>query len=250
MRDLLQVRQMCVSYSGTRILWNIDLRIAEGEIVALLGPNGSGKSTVMNSVSRLLALESGEIYFNGQAIHRLPAHRMMALGMAHVLERHRLFPQMTVMENLQLGCGPRAPRERIADGLDRAFALFPKLRERQRQTAGLMSGGEQQMCAIARGLMSNPRLLLVDEPFIGLSPLMRDEVFASIRRVNENGVTVLLIEQNVTAALELSDRAYVLREGRVVLSGDSAQLGAGNRVKEAFLGRLSEGQMAPQGLVK
>lgn len=250
MRDLLQVRQMCVSYSGTRILWNIDLRIAEGEIVALLGPNGSGKSTVMNSVSRLLALESGEIYFNGQAIHRLLAHRMMALGMAHVLERHRLFPQMTVMENLQLGCGPRAPRERIADGLDRAFALFPKLRERQRQTAGLMSGGEQQMCAIARGLMSNPRLLLVDEPFIGLSPLMRDEVFASIRRVNENGVTVLLIEQNVTAALELSDRAYVLREGRVVLSGDSAQLGTGNRVKEAFLGRLSEGQMAPQGLVK
>ena len=240
MSDLLQVRQICVSYSRTRILWTVDLRIAEGEIVALMGPNGSGKSTVMNSVSRLLPLESGEICFNGHQIHDLPAHRMMALGMAHVLERHRLFPQMTVLENLQLGCGPRAPRERVADGLDRAFSLFPKLHERQRQMASLMSGGEQQMCAIARGLMSNPRLLLVDEPFIGLSPSMRDEVFAAIRRVNRDGVTVLLIEQNVAAALELSHRAYVLREGRVVLSDDSAQLGAGDRVREAFLGRLPE----------
>lgn len=250
MSDVLQVRQICVSYSGTRILWNVDLRVGNGETVALMGPNGSGKSTLMNSISRLLTLESGEIHFNGQAIQGLPAHRMMALGMAHVLERHRLFPQMTVLENLQLGCGPRASRERIAEGLERAFLLFPKLHERQKQMAGLMSGGEQQMCAIARGLMSNPRLLLIDEPFIGLSPSMRDEVFASIRRVNKNGVTVLLIEQNVTAALELSDRAYVLREGRVVLSGDSAQLSVGNRVREAFLGRLPEADMPRQGLVK
>jgi len=236
----LEARQVCVSYSGTRVLWDVTLRIAQGEIVALMGPNGSGKSTLMNSISRLLPLDSGQILLEDRRIDALPAHRMMALGMAHVLERHRLFPQMTVLENLQLGCGPGARRQQVEEGLSRAFALFPRLYERQRQMASSMSGGEQQMCAIARGLMSNPRILLIDEPFIGLSPSMRHEVFAAIKRVNDNGVTVLVIEQNVAEALRLSDRTYVLREGRVVLEGDSSALAEGDRVREAFLGRLPQ----------
>lgn len=240
MNNVVEVRQVCVSYSGTRVLWDVTLRIAQGEIVALMGPNGSGKSTLMNSISRLLPLDAGEIFLEGRRIDALPAHRMMALGMAHVLERHRLFPQMTVLENLQLGCGPGARREQIAQGLSRAFALFPRLHERQRQMASSMSGGEQQMCAIARGLMSNPRVLLIDEPFIGLSPSMRHEVFAAIKRVNDNGVTVLVIEQNVAEALRLSDRTYVLREGRVVLDGESPVLAKGDQVRKAFLGRLTQ----------
>jgi branched-chain amino acid transport system ATP-binding protein len=240
MNNVVEVRQVCVSYSGTRVLWDVTLRIAQGEIVALMGPNGSGKSTLMNSISRLLPLDAGEILLEGRRIDALPAHRMMALGMAHVLERHRLFPQMTVLENLQLGCGPGARREKIAAGLSRAFTLFPRLYERQRQMANSMSGGEQQMCAIARGLMSDPRVLLIDEPFIGLSPSMRHEVFAAIERVNDNGVTVLVIEQNVAEALRLSDRTYVLREGRVVLAGESQALAKGDQVREAFLGRLPQ----------
>jgi len=240
MTDIVEARQVCVSYSGTRILWDVTLRIAQGEIVALMGPNGSGKSTLMNSISRLLRLDSGEILLEGRRIDALPAHCMMALGMAHVLERHRLFPQMTVLENLQLGCGPGARRQQVAEGLARAFALFPRLYERQRQMASSMSGGEQQMCAIARGLMSNPRILLIDEPFIGLSPSMRHEVFAAIKRVNDNGVTVLVIEQNVAEALRLSDRTYVLREGRIVLEGESSTLAEGDQVREAFLGRLPQ----------
>lgn len=240
MNNAVEVREVCVSYSGTRVLWDVTIRIAQGEIVALMGPNGSGKSTLMNSISRLLPLDSGEISLEGRRIDGLPAHRMIALGMAHVLERHRLFPQMSVLENLQLGCGPGARRENIADGLSRAFKLFPRLYERQRQMANSMSGGEQQMCAIARGLMSNPRVLLIDEPFIGLAPSMRHEVFAAIKRVNDNGVTVLVIEQNVAEALRLSDRTYVLREGRVVLEGESPTLAKGDQVREAFLGRLPQ----------
>jgi branched-chain amino acid transport system ATP-binding protein len=240
MPSAVEVRDLCVSYSGTRVLWNVALRVGRGEIVALVGPNGSGKSTLMNSISRLLPLDSGEVLVEGRRTDALPAHRMMALGMAHVLERHRLFPQMTVLENLQLGCGPGAGREQVAQGLARAFALFPRLCERQGQMASSMSGGEQQMCAIARGLMSNPRVLLIDEPFIGLSPSMRQEVFGAIERVNNDGVTVLVIEQNVAEALRLSDRAYVLREGRVVLEGESRTLSQGDQVREAFLGRLAQ----------
>jgi branched-chain amino acid transport system ATP-binding protein len=205
--------------------------------VALMGPNGSGKSTLMNSISGLVRIWSGEIVFDGTALHALPAHRLLALGISHVLERHRLFPHMTVLENLQLGCGPRGTRAQVDHGLERAYRLFPRLKERQAQTARLLSGGEQQMCAIARGLMSAPKLLLVDEPFIGLSPHMRDEVAAVIRAVNADGVAVVLIEQNVEQALALSHRAYVLREGRVALTGDSAALQKSGAVQDVFLGR-------------
>jgi branched-chain amino acid transport system ATP-binding protein len=203
----------------------------------LLGPNGSGKSTLMNSISRLVDRHAGTIVFDGMALHELPTHRLQRTGLSHVLERHRLFPQMSVLENLQLGAGPAASRAKISRGLERAYALFPKLQERSRQVAGSLSGGEQQMCAIARGLMSAPKLLLVDEPFIGLSPHIRAEVAAAIARVNGEGVAILLIEQNVAASLAMSHRAYVLREGRVVLQGMSSALAVGDEVREVFLGR-------------
>jgi branched-chain amino acid transport system ATP-binding protein len=238
--DLLTANGLSVSYSGTRVLWDVSIRVGRGEIVALMGPNGSGKSTLMNAVSRLLPLDAGEIVLDGRPTHGLRAHHMLGMGMSHVLERHRLFPYMTVLENLQLGAGPRAQRAVVDAGLDRAYALFPRLKERQRQLAHSMSGGEQQMCAIARGLMSDPRLLLVDEPFIGLSPAMRHEVAAAITRVNAGGVAILLIEQNVAEALRLGHRAYVLREGRVALEDDCAVLRGSTRVQDVFLGRLRE----------
>src|SRR4051812_43117487 len=178
---MLEVRRIAAGYGGAQVLWEPSIHVADREVVALMGPNGSGKSTLMNSISGLVRLWSGEIVFDGIALHALPAHRLLALGVSHVLERHRLFPHMTVLENLQLGCGPRGTREQVERGLERAYRLFPRLQERRTQTARLLSGGEQQMCAIARGLMSAPRLLLVDEPFIGLSPHMRDEVAAVIR---------------------------------------------------------------------
>jgi branched-chain amino acid transport system ATP-binding protein len=234
---MLEVKNLAAGYDGLQVLWDVSISVGDGEIVALLGPNGSGKSTLMNSVSRIVPLAAGEIWFDAEAVHRLPAHRMVGIGVAHVLERHRLFPYMTVLENLQLGAGPHASRRTIADGLERAYALFPRLAERGGQMAQSLSGGEQQMCAIARGLMSRPRLLMIDEPFIGLSPRMRAEVAAAVRGINAEGVGVLMIEQNVAEALSFSHRAYVLREGRVVLEGASSELARGEAVRQVFLGR-------------
>ncbi len=233
---MLEVRSLSTGYDGARILWDVSLTVAPGEIVALMGPNGSGKSTLMNSVSGLVRPWSGEIVFEGRPITALPAHARIGLGIAHVLERHRLFPYMSVLENLELGCGPRAPHGALEHGLAQAYAMFPRLRERAAQTASTLSGGEQQMCAIARGLMCRPRLLLVDEPFIGLSPRMCDEVFEALRRIHAEGVAVLLIEQNVRRSLELSDRAYVLRDGRVALTADSASLRESGEVERVFFG--------------
>ncbi|MBM3647230.1 MAG: ABC transporter ATP-binding protein [Alphaproteobacteria bacterium] len=235
---MLEVDNLSAGYRGHQVLWNVSIRVDAGEVVALLGPNGSGKSTLMNSISRLVERLDGRIVFDGIALHALPAHRLLGCGLSHVLERHRLFPYMSVLENLQLGAGPRAPRRAVAEGLDRAYGLFPRLRERAGQMAGSLSGGEQQMCAIARGLMSRPRMLLIDEPFIGLSPHMRTDVAAALDRINRDGVAILLIEQNVAAALAMSRRCYVLREGRVALHGPSAELAAGGAVERAFLGRL------------
>jgi branched-chain amino acid transport system ATP-binding protein len=241
---MLEVRQISAGYGGTQVLWQTSIQVGDHEVVALMGPNGSGKSTLMNSISGLVRVWSGEILFDGTALHALPAHRLLGMGISHVLERHRLFPYMTVLENLQLGCGPRGTRDAVGRGLERAYRLFPRLKERQTQTARLLSGGEQQMCAIARGLMSSPKLLLVDEPFIGLSPHMRSEVADVIRAVNADGVAVVLIEQNVEQALALSHRAYVLREGRVALTGDSRALKASTAVQDVFLGRMRPAEAA------
>lgn len=235
---MLEVNRFSAGYQDHQVLWDVSVRVADGEVVALLGPNGSGKSTLMNSISRLVERLGGEIRFDGIALDSLPPHRLLRAGVSHVLERHRLFPYMSVLENLLLGAGPRAPKAMIARGLDTAYELFPRLHERSRQLAGSLSGGEQQMCSIARGLMSAPRLLLVDEPFIGLSPHMRQEVTEAIRTINAEGTAILLIEQDVAIALAMSQRAYVLRAGRVVLSGMSSDLASGSQVQQAFLGRL------------
>jgi len=241
---MLDVRQISSGYDGVQILWDVAIHVDAGEIVALMGPNGSGKSTLMNSISGLIPIWSGEILFEGRPINALPPHAMIGMGVSHVLERHRLFPDMTVLENLMLGCGPRARKKSIDQGLEQAYVLFPLLKERQTQIARLLSGGEQQMCAIARGLMSSPRLLMIDEPFIGLSPYMRSAVDKVIRAINRNGVSVLLIEQNVAEALSLSQRAYILREGRIVLDGRSEDLKLGQTVEKIFMAR----EHMPSGL--
>jgi len=241
---MLEVVRLSTGYDGAQILWEVSIEVADREIVALMGPNGSGKSTLMNSISRLVPRWTGEIRFDGAPLHTLPPHRIMARGISHVLERHRLFPYMSVLENLQLGCGPRGSRPAIARGVELAYALFPRLKERSAQLAWQLSGGEQQMCALARGLMSRPRLLLVDEPFIGLSPQMRAEVAAALRAIHADGVAMLLIEQSVREALALSHRIYVLREGRVVLTGASADPRTEAAVREVFLGRREPGGTA------
>ena len=233
---LLEAADISVAYDGAQVLWGVSIAIDRGEVVALLGPNGSGKSTLMNSISRLVAIKSGRIVFEGREIQGEPPHRMIKLGVSHVLERHRLFPYMTVLENLMLGAGPGASRAAIDRGLEQAHALFPILSDRSRQIAGSLSGGEQQMCAIARGLMASPRLLLVDEPFIGLSPKIRGTVERALRAVNASGVSILMIEQNVREALRMSRRAYVLRTGRVVLTGLSSEFAGSEAVRDAFMG--------------
>jgi branched-chain amino acid transport system ATP-binding protein len=237
---LLEARGLGVAYGDFQVLWDASIVAEKGEIVCLLGPNGSGKSTLMNSLSRLTRLTGGEIRFDGHALHELPPHRIAGLGLSHVLERHRLFPYMTVLENLLLGAGPRLDRHRVGARLDRVYALFPRLQERARQLAHSLSGGEQQMCAIARGLMSEPKLLMVDEPFIGLSPQLRQEVGAALRRLNAEGIAILLIEQNVREALGFAHRAYVLRAGRIVLDGDARDLLAGDDLESVFFGRRAD----------
>lgn len=233
---LLEAKGLSVSY-GAPILRNVSIAIGDNEIVALLGPNGSGKSTLMNSLSRLVRPQSGSIRFRGAEIQNVPPYRSLAFGLAHVLERHRLFPQMTVLENLLLGAGPRPAPASLAAGLEQAFTLFPRLAERKSQTAGSMSGGEQQMCAIARGLMCAPRLLMVDEPFIGLSPKVRLEVENALTAINRSGVSILLIEQNVREALRMSRRAYVLSTGSVAASGSLRDLEMGDQIGRIFVGQ-------------
>jgi branched-chain amino acid transport system ATP-binding protein len=245
---LLETRSIGVALGNVQVLWAASIAVEPGEIVCLLGPNGSGKSTLMNGISRLNTLVSGEIWFDGHALHSLPPHKVSRLGVSHVLERHRLFPYMTVLENLLLGAGPRPDPVILKDRFARVYELFPRLKERERQMAHSMSGGEQQMCAIGRGLMANPKLLMVDEPFIGLSPRFRDEVTAALLRLNGEGVALLIIEQNVRQALAFSHRAYVLKAGQIAASGPSAKLAGSAQIQEIFFGRSQVGRHATDNL--
>ena len=240
MSAMLEVEALDVAYGDFQVLWQASIRVGEGEIVAVLGPNGAGKSTLMNAVSGLLAPRAGRITFQGKRIDGLPAHRTAGEGLAHVLERRRLFPFLTVLDNVLLGAHNPTARPRRDETLARVERLFPVVAERRRQLAHTLSGGEQQMVAIARGLMARPRLLMIDEPFLGLAPVIVQQMGSLIRRIrDEEGVGILFIEQNVELALGLADRGYILESGRTILTGPSAELLQSEDVKRIFLGDLA-----------
>ncbi|HET6369478.1 MAG TPA: ABC transporter ATP-binding protein [Pseudomonadales bacterium] len=234
---MLEARGLDVLYGDYQILWEAEFRAEPGEVVAILGPNGAGKSTLMNTLSGLIRPRRGSVTFKGQSIAGLPPHRIVPLGIAHVLERRRLFPFMTVRENLLLGGYHPAARARREASLADVEALFPFLRARADQLGHTLSGGEQQMVAIARGLMARPELLMIDEPFLGLAPRIVEQIAEVIRGLNrERGLTVVFIEQNVELALGMAHRGYVLESGRNVIQGPSASLLGSPEVKRIFLG--------------
>jgi branched-chain amino acid transport system ATP-binding protein len=232
----LEVRDLQAAYGRVTALWDVSFDVHEGQVVALLGSNGSGKTTTLRTISGLLPALSGQIRFDDRDISHARSDQIVEMGIIHVPEARQLWPRMSVRENLELGAySPRA-RVRRAETLQRVFELFPRLRERRNQAAGTLSGGERQMCALARGLMGLPRLLMLDEPSLGLAPRLVSEMFDTLRVLREQGLTVLLVEQSVHQALELADTAYVLETGRVALSGSSRDLLANPRVRSAYLG--------------
>jgi branched-chain amino acid transport system ATP-binding protein len=233
---MLRVSGINVSYGGAHVLWDVSIDVAEGETVTVVGSNGAGKSTLLKTISGLVRPTTGEMTFRGQRIDGLPPYRIVEMGIAHIPEGRKLFPQLTVLENLWLGAYTKRAHEKKNETLEQVFKRFPMLRERQKQLACTLSGGEQQMLAIARGLMSQPELLVLDEPSLGLAPKLVMQVFDSIREIKQTGVEVLLVEQNVRHALELADRAYVLETGRVTLEGSCRELVNDEHVKKAYLG--------------
>ncbi len=233
--DLLSVQGLRAGYGETEVLRGVDLSVGAGEIVAVLGSNGVGKSTLNRTLSGVVVAHAGVIQFDGAAIEREQSPAIVARGLIHVPEGRRIFPNMTVSENLDLGSYRRATAHR-AENREQVYGVFPRLRERAGQYAGTLSGGEQQMLAIGRGLMAEPKLLILDEPSLGLSPLLVEELFALIARIRGDGVAILLVEQNVTQSLDVADRAYILAEGRFVMSGPAATIASDPELKRAYLG--------------
>jgi branched-chain amino acid transport system ATP-binding protein len=233
---MLEVTGIDVFYGNVQALWDVSFSVVEGEIVTIIGANGAGKSTTLKALSGLLRPHKGKVVFEGADISRMPPNDRVGLGIVLVPEARQLWPAMTVLENLEMGAYKRAARRVRAATLESVFAMFPVLKQRIRQKAGTLSGGEQQMCAIGRGLMARPRLLLLDEPALGLAPLMVREVFASLTAISKQGVTIVLVEQNVPHALALADRAFVLETGRVTLSGAASDLVNDARVRDSYLG--------------
>jgi branched-chain amino acid transport system ATP-binding protein len=232
----LRVENLSVSYGAIKALQGIDLTIQEGEIVSLLGANGAGKSTALRAISRMLPIQGGDILYQEQSVKRVPTHKLVALGIAHVPEGRGIFPNLTVQENLALAAWTQKDKQRLAASYDKVFVLFPRLAERRPQLGGTLSGGEQQMLAVGRALMTDCRLMLLDEPSMGLSPLLVKEVFRALQAINAQGMTILLVEQNAHMALKIAHRGYVLENGRMVLEGPAAQLAQDPRVREAYLG--------------
>ncbi|MEM0018219.1 MAG: ABC transporter ATP-binding protein [Candidatus Korarchaeum sp.] len=233
---LLDVRDLEVAYGETQVLWGVSLSVEEGEITCLVGSNGAGKTTTLRAISGVVPLRAGSISFAGEEITRMEPHKRVELGIAHIPEGRRLFPEMKVIENLKAAAYTRKAREKYHDSLEFVFNLFPRLKERKDQLARTLSGGEQQMLAIARGLMLRPKVLMIDEMSLGLAPKVVVELFRLIRDLKDQGYTVLLVEQNVRQALLFSDRAYVLETGRIVKSGRSRELIEDPDVKRAYLG--------------
>ena len=234
----LEIRDLHVSYGGIRALKGVDLTVEEGQIVTLIGANGAGKSTALRAISGLQRPQSGSILYGGEELVGLPAKEIVRRGIIHVPEGRRVFPDMTVAENLKIGAFLRTDKGGIADDMDYVHSLFPRLKERSWQLAGTLSGGEQQMLAVGRALMSRPKVLMMDEPSLGLAPLIVKDIFSIIRRVNADGITVLLIEQNANAALRVADYGYVLETGTIVLTGTGEELLRNESVREAYLGKM------------
>ncbi|MGY0488152.1 ABC transporter ATP-binding protein [Streptomyces sp. WG-D5] len=236
MSSLLEVAGLSVAYGKVEAVKGVSFTVDEGQVVTLIGTNGAGKTTTLHTLSGLLAPTSGSVRFAGRDLAGVPAHEVVALGLAHSPEGRHIFPRLTVEENLLLGAFLRKDVDGIADDTERSYELFPRLRERRTQAAGTLSGGEQQMLAMARALMCRPKLLMLDEPSMGLSPIMMKKIMATVAELKATGTTILLVEQNARAALALADRAYVMETGRIVLSGSGGDLLADDGVRKAYLG--------------
>ncbi len=233
---MLKIEKLNFSYGDLKVLWDVSLEVREGEIVTVVGANGAGKSTLLKNVSRLVKPGLGAISFNDVSLTKCEAYEVVELGVVQVPEGRKIFPQMSVVENLRMGSFVKSARKKRDANVERVFTMFPRLRERTNQLGGTLSGGEQQMLAIARGLMAEPKLLLLDEPSLGLSPLLVKNIFEIIAEISRQGVTILLVEQNVNQSLRIAHRAYVLETGRVVLTGKGDELLNNEHVKKAFLG--------------
>jgi branched-chain amino acid transport system ATP-binding protein len=233
---ILQVEDIHTFYGSIEALKGISIEVKEGEVVTLIGSNGAGKSTTLRSISGLNAPKTGKIIYDGKEIQGTPAHEVAALGIAQAPEGRRIFPRLTVGENLDMGAFLRSNRQEIARDRERVFELFPRLKERENQKGGTMSGGEQQMLAMGRAMMANPKMLLLDEPSLGLAPVVVDRIYETIRTINQQGVTILLVEQNANYALDVSARGYVLETGKVALTDQSAALRSNEEVQKAYLG--------------
>lgn len=233
---MLKVENLSVSYGVIGAVKGVSFEVGQGEIVALIGANGAGKTTILQTITGLIQPRGGSIRFDGADLLKTPAHKIVSLGMAHVPEGRRIFQELTVLENLRLGAFTRKDKKEIADSLEMVYSRFPRLKERRTQIAGTLSGGEQQMLAMGRALMSRPKIILMDEPSMGLSPLLVSEVFDIIREINAAGTTVLVVEQNARKVLSIADRAYVLETGKIVLEGNAKDLLNDDSVKKAYLG--------------
>ena len=233
---LLDVKNIDVLYDDFQVIWDVSINVNNGEMVALLGPNGSGKSTVLNTISNLVEHKKGSISFDNTLISNIPTYRRTELGISHVLERRRVFPHLTVKQNLLLGAWHPKAKEELSDSLNKVYKIFPKLETRSDQLAKTMSGGEQQMLAIARGMMGLPKLLMVDEPFLGLSPMVMKDLIKIFKNIVKEGISILFVEQNVRLALSMADRGYVLESGRLVIDGKSEDLIDNDKVTKIFLG--------------
>lgn len=236
MTPVLSLQEIETYYGEIKALQGVSLEVMEGEIVSLIGSNGAGKTTTLRTISGLLKPRKGKIFFRGKNVEVLPAHEVAAMGVAHVPEGRKIFPRLTVQENLEMGAFRLKDQARIKANMERVFELFPRMYERRRQKGGTLSGGEQQMLAMGRALMSEPDILLLDEPSMGLAPLLVDHIFQVIKTLNSAGMTILLVEQNALKALRIANRGYVLQTGRVVLTGQGSELLDNKLVKEAYLG--------------